>query len=440
VRGALGSRDEIPPNLNSIWGVPSVSGYNPLLLSRVSEALSMGPDGDLAGLSYMPENRTLDIMGVSHVFVPVSVFKPLTAANRRTSWARERTALALGAGCGTTRDNWELQLAAPIKATAFGMVTSLGCATAIPDNAEVLSVVVMDSQGQAHTYAFRAGRDTSEWAFDCADVRPHMKHRRASVFLSYPVARWGEASCQGHQYVGTLDFGREIEVRALGLTWGGQAAVIGIEKITLFNENTALSHPVSEMAESLKNSNRWRLVQESGETRVYANAQAMPRAWLVPETVTLKPDEVLAALKTSRFPDGRPFDPSRIGLVEEPLELKGDVDAMAEAVVERVTDTVVEVRTRSSAVSFLVLSDVFYPGWSVTIDGVPSQHYRTNFVLRGAVVPAGAHLVKFEFTPTTFYAGVGITVLASVLAIGIPIAGMLRGRPDAKGTHVDRTD
>ena len=436
VRGALGSRDEIPPNLHRIWGVPSVSGYGPLLLSRLGEALSMGPDGDIAGLSYMLDNRTLDIMAVSHVFVPLSVFKPLTAKSQNISWgAHERMELWLGAGCGTKRDAWRLQLSVPVKATALGMVTSLGCATAIPDNTEVLRVAIMDSQGWTHTYPFRAGRDTSEVAFDCADVRPRVKHRRASVFLSFPVARRGVASCRGHQYVGTLGFGREIEVKALELTWTGLPALIAIEKITLHNENTALSYPVSEMAEFLLNSDRWRLVQELGETRVYANTRSMPRAWLVPETVTLKPDQVLAALKRSQLPDGRPFDPSRIGLVEEPLDLKGEIDAKAEAVVERVTDTVVEVRTRSSLASFLILSDVFYPGWSVTIDGVPSRLYQTDYVLRGAVVPAGAHLVKFEFTPRTFYAGVGITVLASAITIGIPIVGVLRGRRNGKGTR-----
>jgi hypothetical protein len=262
-----------------------------------------------------------------------------------------------------------------------------------------------------------------------------MKHRRASVFLNFPVARRGAASCQGHRYVGTLGFGREIEVKALELTWTGLPADIDIEMITLHHENTALSYPVSAMAGFLLNSDRWRLVQELRETRVYANTRSMPRAWLVPETVTLKPDQVLAALKLSQLPDGRPFDPSQIGLVEEPLELKGEVDATAEALVERVTDTVVEVRTRSSVVSFLVLSDVFYPGWSVTIDGVPSRLYQTDYVLRGAVVPAGAHLAKFEFTPRTFHAGVGLTVLASVLTIGIPIVGMLRGRRDRKGTR-----
>ena len=33
----------------------------------------------------------------------------------------------------------------------------------------------------------------------------------------------------------------------------------------------------------------------------------MPRAWLVPELVSLAPGEVLRSIKTSQLPDGRGF-------------------------------------------------------------------------------------------------------------------------------------
>jgi uncharacterized membrane protein YfhO len=103
--------------------------------------------------------------------------------------------------------------------------------------------------------------------------------------------------------------------------------------------------------------------------------------------------------------------------------------------VQRVTDTAVEVWTRSSGASFLVLSDVFYPGWSVTVDGAASRLYQTNYLLRGVALPAGAHLVRFEFIPRTFFTGVSITLLASALTIGILIVGMLRGHRNARTTR-----
>jgi hypothetical protein len=434
VRGAkdfsvtsLGMQDEIPPNLQRLWGVPSVGGYGPLPISRVSETLSMLHNGEITGHWYRPEDRTFDIIATSLVSVPMSAFRPLSTRDQRISWPVEDVGIWLGAECGTKRaqDSSRLGVPEPVKATALGVVSFIGCGPAIPDNTEVVSVVITDEQGGTHRHGIRAGRDTSEWALDCADVLPDMRHRRAPVFLSFPVSREGAGPCPGHWYVSTLGFEREIDVRALELAWTGQRAGISIQKLTLYNNNSGLSYPVSELPGFLSDASRWRLDQEIGGTRVYENVRAMPRVWLVSETLTLKPDQVLAALKTSRLPDGRSFDPAQIGLVEEPLELKGEADATKEAVVQRITGTEVEVRTRSSAVAFLVGSDVFYPGWSVTVDDAPARLYQTNYILRGVVVPAGEHLVKFRFTPRTFYAGLGVTGLCAAVTIGISVISIL---------------
>jgi hypothetical protein len=40
-------------------------------------------------------------------------------------------------------------------------------------------------------------------------------------------------------------------------------------------------------------------------------------------------------------------------------------------------------------------------------------------------VPAGEHLVKFGFTPRTFYAGLGVTVLSAAVIIGVLVIGIL---------------
>ncbi len=49
----------------------------------------------------------------------------------------------------------------------------------------------------------------------------------------------------------------------------------------------------------------------------------------------------------------------------------------------------------------VILADVYYPGWRLTIDGKPAPIYRTNRVMRGAAVPAGrSHLVYTRMNPT----------------------------------------
>ena len=47
----------------------------------------------------------------------------------------------------------------------------------------------------------------------------------------------------------------------------------------------------------------------------------------------------------------------------------------------------------------LVLHDLYYPGWEVTVDGEPQPILRTNLLFRGVEVPQGKHRVEFAFRP-----------------------------------------
>jgi uncharacterized membrane protein YfhO len=61
----------------------------------------------------------------------------------------------------------------------------------------------------------------------------------------------------------------------------------------------------------------------------------------------------------------------------------------------------------------LILSDTYYPGWEVTVDGLPSQLLRANYALRGVYLPTGNHQVVFRFAPRFLRLGLlsaGITL------------------------------
>ena len=62
--------------------------------------------------------------------------------------------------------------------------------------------------------------------------------------------------------------------------------------------------------------------------------------------------------------------------------------------------------------SFLVASEVWYPGWKAYIDGRKTDIYRTDYVLRGVAFPKGRHSLVFKFSPDTYHAGVAISLLA----------------------------
>jgi len=63
----------------------------------------------------------------------------------------------------------------------------------------------------------------------------------------------------------------------------------------------------------------------------------------------------------------------------------------------------VDVSVTTDSAGVLVLADTWYPGWSVTIDGAPTELLRADVAFRGVDVPVGEHTVRFTYEP--FWAG-----------------------------------
>lgn len=158
---------------------------------------------------------------------------------------------------------------------------------------------------------------------------------------------------------------------------------------------------------------RWRLVDQIGDTAIFENLHAMPRAWLVSEVISAKENEILKAIHTSVLPDGREYRPDRMALIEESLSIEMKKVNLLDSSVKivQLTNTNIIMTTQSQDPRFLVLSDIYYPGWLATIDGIATHIFRTNYVLRGVLIPAGEHMVSFQYTPSSFFFGAGISVL-----------------------------
>jgi hypothetical protein len=67
---------------------------------------------------------------------------------------------------------------------------------------------------------------------------------------------------------------------------------------------------------------------------------------------------------------------------------------------------------------WLLLTDSWYPGWEVAVDGKMSQLRQADHFFKAVRVPAGVHAVTFRFDPPVFHIGVAISAAASVLWLG----------------------
>ncbi len=238
-----------------------------------------------------------------------------------------------------------------------------------------------------------------------------------------------------------------------------------------------LKHPDYDAAFPLDEPGRFTMTAEFNGLEVYRNERALPRAYVVGTVEKIQDPEVLF----ERMKDPA-FDPAALALVEDwdsgaiettessgqpskaptnkrksgtdpgsvatggsvPSFLRGSdtqpglsqqlhrypASGTAE-VVERSSTRVAIKATVAGGEGILVLTDAFYPGWRVIVDGTEARLFPVNHVFRGVTLSEGDHSVVFEYSPTGFRAGLGLSVATLILgavAAGLSIAHARRAR------------
>lgn len=71
-------------------------------------------------------------------------------------------------------------------------------------------------------------------------------------------------------------------------------------------------------------------------------------------------------------------------------------------------------QTSAADEQLAVFSEVYYPkGWNVYVDGKPSELFRADYILRAMIVPAGDHVITFEYKPQSYFTGAKISAISS---------------------------
>lgn len=65
----------------------------------------------------------------------------------------------------------------------------------------------------------------------------------------------------------------------------------------------------------------------------------------------------------------------------------------------------------------VVFSEIYYPGWTATVDGTPTPIARVNYILRALMVKPGKHTVVFDFHPSSIRTTEIIAYISLVLLL-----------------------
>ena len=303
-------------------------------------------------------------------------------------------------------------------ATDLALVSNLGNSIHLGDGTVVARIKFHTDQGTVIERELLAGRDTAEWAYDRADVRDGAKHRRATVAEDFEAEGF-----RAHLYLARLSFERS-RVTRVEIEFPRQDAQVLIARASLFDSETQTSLMLNQLRLPPE---RWRLLERFGAIEIYENLRSLPRAWFVSELKPLPDQEALRVIKEGRFKDGGAFDPGSAAIIsaedfDNRLSTR-PIGVAADARV-RVTDYQplrIELETDHSRDSFLILSEIHYPGWEARIDGVLTKVERANYALRGVAVPAGKHRIVFRYLAPSFRAGLILSGVGIVLLIACPL-------------------
>jgi hypothetical protein len=151
----------------------------------------------------------------------------------------------------------------------------------------------------------------------------------------------------------------------------------------------------------------------------YRNPDALARAFFVDSVIVAPTDhDVFGALNSPLFNPGH-----AAVLYTAPPGTRRPDSASVQVTDYKSQRITLSATTTSPAL--LVLSEVYYPaGWKAFVDGHETEIYRTNYILRSVVVPAGTHEVVFSFEPPMYHLGRNITNAAWGLAALCVLIGL----------------
>ena len=152
------------------------------------------------------------------------------------------------------------------------------------------------------------------------------------------------------------------------------------------------------------------IIQQGDQKTAQQNPSALGNVWFVKNIQFVKgPSEEMLALNN--------FNPKDTAIVEDIFKSK-----LSEFQSPDSTDFIKQTQFDNDAISYesqtngnriAVFSEIYYKDWHAYIDNKPAEFFKTNYVLRGMIIPQGKHRIDFKFEPAVYFTGRKISTASS---------------------------
>lgn len=154
------------------------------------------------------------------------------------------------------------------------------------------------------------------------------------------------------------------------------------------------------------------------QVKIYRNDRVLPRAFMVSRARVLLDRTGLTDAMTG-------LDPTREVLLEEtPSETTSRDCAYQPVSFAKYTGGEVILKSAQTCSGWLVFADSFFPGWLAQVDEQDTHLYKADLNFRAVFVPAGAHTIRFKYSPISFRVG-GIASFLGLMALVLAAAYLL---------------
>lgn len=207
--------------------------------------------------------------------------------------------------------------------------------------------------------------------------------------------------------VGPGENAEDVSLRQFPATFRGYkcrlAGMLGLEYLVL-------DRPMEQLPRHFPRLAGAEVLYGVGKMWIYRLNGVSPRVYVASKVDWVDSE---AALDQQELPEFDRMSEALVDAVDRPL-LKFDYalaslpvaesdsgQARKSAWITRYARTAIDIDVDSDHDGVLVLHDIYYPGWEVTVDGARRPILRANLLFRGVEVEKGRHHVTFRFRPTS---------------------------------------